>query len=597
MKSRPPALLGTAPRNGSAPRRVAIAVSGYSLALTLLILGPLLGPGYLLLRDAVSTPRSYLTDAALGLSDAAARAVPQDAVLAAASTVVDGGVLVKAILLACLWLTGTGTARMVRTLLPTATLGPQLVAITIALWNPYVAERLLQGHWSLLAGYAALPWTVCAAVAIRRGRRWGWFALAACAAAAGLTPTGALLTVATALTLLAAPGGASRTATRVAGSIALFLAASAPWLMATALSAGAAGEGSDPAGVAAFAARAEPGLATVGSLLGLGGVWNSAAVPNTRTSVFAVAGTVLLIAVVVAGLPALWRRRRNPVIGALAVLAALAVLGPAFGATAWGLSLGEWAVQAVPGAGLLRDAQKWVALAAPLYALAGAAAVMRKQFTPAWSAAAVLAVLLALPDLAWGVGGGLKPVQYPDSWKHVAAELSTDEGTGDVAVVPAGMFRKFDYSGGAPVLDPAPRMLPEDVLQTGELPVAGGKVAGEGTRAEHVESLLLAGGSAEDLAALGVRWVLVEQRTLGETGDSQKTLAQLENTYDDGELALYRVTGEVPADSAATSARVAVLLAHGLWLVLLTGGLGGAVLTVRVDERQIPLRKDRRNQA
>ena len=43
-----------------------------------LILGPLLGPGYLLLRDAVSTPRSYLTDSALGLTDAAARAVPQD---------------------------------------------------------------------------------------------------------------------------------------------------------------------------------------------------------------------------------------------------------------------------------------------------------------------------------------------------------------------------------------------------------------------------------------------------------------------------------------------------------------------------------------
>ena len=65
----------------------------------LLILGPLLGPGYLLLRDAVSTPRSYLTDSALGLTDAAARAVPQDASLATLSVVVDGGLVVKAILL------------------------------------------------------------------------------------------------------------------------------------------------------------------------------------------------------------------------------------------------------------------------------------------------------------------------------------------------------------------------------------------------------------------------------------------------------------------------------------------------------------------
>ncbi|WP_447396509.1 hypothetical protein, partial [Staphylococcus aureus] len=69
--------------------------AAYSLALALLILGPLLGPGYLLLRDAVSTPRSYLTDSALGLTDAAARAVPQDALIAALSTVIDGGLVVK----------------------------------------------------------------------------------------------------------------------------------------------------------------------------------------------------------------------------------------------------------------------------------------------------------------------------------------------------------------------------------------------------------------------------------------------------------------------------------------------------------------------
>lgn len=63
----------------------------YSAVGALLVAGPLLGPGYLLLRDAVSTPRSYPTDSALGLGDAAPRAVPQDALLAALSPVVDGG--------------------------------------------------------------------------------------------------------------------------------------------------------------------------------------------------------------------------------------------------------------------------------------------------------------------------------------------------------------------------------------------------------------------------------------------------------------------------------------------------------------------------
>lgn len=132
----------------------------WSLVLTVAVLGPfLVSPGYLLFRDAVSTPRSFLTDSALGLSDAAARAVPQDALLAWVSTVVDGGVAVTALLVASLWAAGWGAARLVAVVLPTSGTGARLVAATVAIWNPYVAERLLQGHWSLLAGYAALPWT------------------------------------------------------------------------------------------------------------------------------------------------------------------------------------------------------------------------------------------------------------------------------------------------------------------------------------------------------------------------------------------------------------------------------------------------------
>ena len=42
-------------------------VPGYALTLTVAVTAPLLAPGYLLHRDAVSTLRSHLSDAALGL--------------------------------------------------------------------------------------------------------------------------------------------------------------------------------------------------------------------------------------------------------------------------------------------------------------------------------------------------------------------------------------------------------------------------------------------------------------------------------------------------------------------------------------------------
>ena len=98
----------------------------YALVLTLLVTAPLLGPGYLLLRDAVSTPRSYLSDSALGLSEAAPRALPQDFAVALASGLVDGGVVVKVLLVLGLFSAGWGTARHL--LLPAFALGAPFAA-------------------------------------------------------------------------------------------------------------------------------------------------------------------------------------------------------------------------------------------------------------------------------------------------------------------------------------------------------------------------------------------------------------------------------------------------------------------------------------
>lgn len=586
---------------GGVRERVVAAV--YSAALALLVVGPLLGPGYLLLRDAVSTPRSYPTESALGLGDAAPRAVPQDGLLAAVSTVVDGGIVVKAILVAALWAAGYGAAVLTRELLG-ARLAAQLVAVTVAVWNPYVAERLLQGHWSLLTGYAALPWIVVAAYRIRTGARGGWAMLAGALAAAGLTPTGALLAGITAAVTVGWR--------RLPGSMALVVAASAPWLVATALSGGGA-EPSDPAGIAAFAARAEPWLGTLGSLAGLGGIWNGDAIPDSRTTPIAFLATLLLLAVVAAGMRTVLTdgaggRDSLAIRRALVALAGAAVVLPALAATGWGMAAMEWLVVNVPGAGLLRDTQKYAALAVPAYALCAPAAcgALARTLSRAddvapqpenalgtpnpptshpsrtsltlIAAALIAALTLPLLDLAWGVGGALRPVHYPAGWEVVAQRV---DAPGDIAVLPGGMFRKFPYSGPAPVLDPAPRLLPNDVLQTGELPVRGRTVAGEGTRAREVESLLLRGGDAADLAALGVGWVLVERTTPGPLGDSETTLAQLNPVYTDDHLALYRVPGAVTGDHVAPVRRWTAVAAHLIWAALLLGAPVAALVLRR----------------
>ncbi|MFC4123741.1 hypothetical protein [Nocardia rhizosphaerae] len=713
-------------------------VAGYCAVLALIIVGPLAGSGYLLLRDAVSTPRSYLTDSALGLGAAAPRAVPQDAMLAVLSPFVDGGLLVKTILLVALWAAGYGAAVLVRDVLH-APAAAQLVAATIALWNPFVAERLLQGHWSLLAGYAALPWTAVAAARLRRrppafrhrepttrvdsahatvadddirdsasaatdptvpaipptrpsqsketgqraasrgaasarpladsapprhgtgasapatttvppqdgtstridgpsrrGTVGAWAALVASFAAAGLTPTGSLLAAVIGLALVGWR--------RFPAALLLWFATCAPWLTATALGSGA--EPSDPAGVTAFAARAEPWLGTLGSLAGLGGIWNSEAVPASRTTPLAFLGTLLLLVIVALGARTVWASGRDG--RTLLVIACVAVVLPALGATGAGIAVGEWLVVHVPGAGLLRDTQKYVALALPAYALcAGAACLavtgrLRRERTGsggrvagddrAWSppatssptddhgpdsrarhaatadpfvpasdreveagqpmdmtsdadrratgvsvAAALLIALLVLPlaDLAWGVGGQMRAVHYPAGWGQVAARI---DGPGDVAVLPTGMFRVFPYSGTAPVLDPAPRILPNDVLQTGELLVRGHAVTGEGNRARTIEEALLRGADPTAIADLGVGWILLERTTPGPHGDSERTLAATELVYEDQHLALYRIASPTSTDTATPTQRRLSTAAHTLWAALLLGSLIAATL-------------------
>src|ERR1700742_3672950 len=236
---------------------------GYALVLALLVLAPLLGPGYLLLRDAVSTPRSYLSDGALGLT-APPRATPQDFAVALASHLLDGGVVVKALLLAGLWLAGWGAGRLVHAALPATGMAGQFVAAPLAIWNPYVAERLLQGHWSLLVGYGCLPWIAATMLALRatgNNACSGFFGLAFWIALAGLTPTGLLLAATVALFCVAAPGAGRSRWLCAATAAGAALVAALPWLTASALGPPL---GTDKAATAlavtAFAPRAEPGL-------------------------------------------------------------------------------------------------------------------------------------------------------------------------------------------------------------------------------------------------------------------------------------------------------------------------------------------------
>src|SRR6202048_4753644 len=546
----------------------------YALWLALLVTAPLLAPGYLLLRDAVATPRSYLSDSAMGLSEAAPRALPQDFVVALATGLVDGGLVVKMLLVTGLFLAGWGAARLAATVVPDAGVAGQFVAVTIAIWNPYIAERLLQGHWSLVVGYGCLPWVATTMLQLRTS------GAAACAgvcvlvfwsALAGLTPTGLMLAATVAVTCVFAPG--SGRPRRWCAAIGLGAAAlvALPWLTAAAVAGSLSSTQAE--GVSASAARAEPGLGTLGTLATLGGIWNADAVPASRTTLFAVIAAVVLLGVVALGLPTLVRR---PVAVPLLILTAVAVAVPAAMATGPGMAAVEATIRTLPGLGVVRGAQKWVARAVPAYSLAGAAAVvtLRRRIPAATTALICCAALVATwRDLAGGVGGKWAAVYYPQAWPAVSALINADPRP--VAVLPIDSMRRFAWAGDAPVLDPLPRWGRADVLTTGDRTIEGRTVPGEGNRARDVQQLLQTGADRAKLAAAGVGWVVVESS--GATGHSPPTLA-LPVAYHDEDLTLYRVGGDHPHPPG----RGIVLAAHWVWLsALMLGGLFALGLRLR----------------
>ncbi|MDI6102603.1 hypothetical protein QLQ12_28675 [Actinoplanes sp. NEAU-A12] len=531
--------------------------------MTAVVLAPLVLPGYVLRYDMVFVPRQPLNWEMLAPADSLPRAVPVDAVVAAANLVMPGWLLQRIALVAIVYLAALGAAR----LLPTARLLPRVVAALAYAWTPYLAERLLLGQWALLLAYACLPWLVIAARDLRDGRRGALPRLVIAAAPAALTPTGGLIALATVAVLLPL----RRRAT--AAALAAVTALNAPWL-AAALT-GPAGGASDPEGVAQFAARAENWAGSWTALAGTGGIWNAQTVPASRESVLVPVVTVLLLAAAVPGLLEL-RRRWAGAADRLFVLAAGGFLLAVAGVVAPAAVLLEWAVVHVPGAGLLRDGQKFLIPYALVLALGFAlgaellAARLDRAVDPAagrvvLAGAALLPVVL-LPDLAFGVSGQLRPVRYPADWAVVAERVA--ERPGEVLSLPFEGYQRYGWTDDVVVRDPAPRFLNAPVLINDALRVGAVTVDGESPRAASVGALLAAGQPA---AAAGTRWVLVRR---GSGEPAARVLAGLRLTHDGTYLQLWEnpsAPGEVRV--AGTGRRTVALAAHVSAGLIVTGAV------------------------
>src|SRR5439155_3395688 len=370
---------------------------------------------------------------ALGLGSGSPRAVPLDALVALCEHLLNGAVVGRIALAVPLLLVGWGSRR----LFGSGTLAAQLLVAGLAVWNPFVVERLALGHWALLWAYGTLPWLVRAASRMRTdGGVASFSAMTCCVAACSITPTGGLIGAATAVAV-----AASRASKRTLAVVSVVLLLQLPWLLPALAS--AAGATSDPRAVSAFGARSERPGGGLLSLLGLGGIWDSDVTPTSRSGVLGYVTTALIVVVIcVGGLDAA-RRLGATTARRLGAIAGCAVLLAAASSLPGGVAVVRWAVRAIPGAGLLRDSQKWLLPFVLVAVLCAGAAIERLARVP-WrlpvAIGAAALPLLVLPDGARTLSVPLDPVRYPADWRTIASHI---HGGGDVLVLPFTSYRQF----------------------------------------------------------------------------------------------------------------------------------------------------------
>ena len=551
-----PAAISPASQTGLSRNRLTRALSAHGpaaavgLALGLLALGPGIGRGFLLSYDMVFVPSPPFSSALLGLNGGPARAVPSDAMITVAARVLPADIAQKLILLLIFAAACSGAAALLAAGYrgSRGTRAPVLACLASGVfytWNPFVAERLLIGQWALLLGYAALPWVLremCTGpVRIRWGRLLVCLLPAAVGGFAALIVTGLAVVPAS-----LARGSAAQRCRRLAVAVAMLGLLSLPWLIPSVL----VPVHTDPAGASLFAARADTPFGRAGSLALLSGIWNSQTVPRG----YGGAGSffwLLVVACAVACYVLLARPQRGWT--GLGSAAAVGLVIAAIGVTSPTRALLHGLVAVWPGIAVLRDGQQFVAALALLEAVglgAGVARLLgivrppinrrssRHGGEPAAAALAVLAMLaplVLLPGLAWGLAGRLRPVEYPADWLAARQLIDKSPHSGSVLILPWAAYRRYGWDNNEAVYDPWNKLLSREVISNDGLQVGSKSLAQESAASIRLNRIVTGHGPLTGpLRSAGVRFVVV----------------------DAGPLLTAQPTGQAAQDSLATHVRL-----------------------------------------
>lgn len=528
--------------------------TGWFALLGLLVLGPLLRPGYLLLLDAPTGPDlSWPSPFPLSSEGLITPHVPA-AALARITGLISTQLPNKLLIFLCVFVGGMGIYRFATVTLKLSVV-PAVASATFFVINPFVYDRLLAGQLLLTAAYALMPWALPTLAAVARGQDRGE-AFRGIAWVAGITivdiHVGGMMLLALVIALLLSPRPLlARIGLSVLAPV-LLIGVNMFWILPAAL-AGTA-ELLGPSDLLAYAPRPHS-VAILPRALLLHGFWRTEfATPLSEHTELFLATFLPVMGISVGGLLVAVRnpywRRLAVGLAVVCLIALILGMGTSFPVTA---GLTRLLYEHVPGYSIYREPQKWIGLLALGYAIffgVGVAAVQtfwrgRAGRLRVLVAGAVLLPLLATPLVMWGFTGTAAVSQFPDAWER--ARQITADGDGKLLFFPWNLYQPLPFADNRIIANPAEHYFDISVLVSGDTGFAKEATTEPfDPRDRYISELL---GYRHRLRALGhlvaplgVRYVALAKVADASLYGFLRRQRDLQEVFDSPDLVLYRNT-------------------------------------------------------
>lgn len=502
------------------------------MLLALLVLGPLLRPGFVLTLDMVFTPNIRLTDITTS-------SYLFYATLHVLNFIFPADLLQKIILFAILFLSGFGMYRLSIAMFGSirrsdnASLhfGAYLAAV-FCMVNPYTYSRFMAGQFAVLLGYSLLSFFVMSLIKLlakpcwRQGVKTGILtALIGIVSIHSLGLVAVLLSIACALAAWCDRQDLPKLRdTFLATGIALgvFVALSCNWLVPLAI-----GHSTTATAIADFTANDDQAFVTLGNgyagrlanVVRLQGFWTEAThtflMPQDHIAGWGII-VLVLWALVIIGVCRSWRSGWHFLVSWLLLSTVLAIF------IATGAFQGLFAH--LPLLHGFREPHKFAGLIALSYALfagQGVAAILERtrQKSQALQFTAIFLIVILPVTLThtmfWGFAGQLQPVLYPATWTSMNQRLNIDSDNFQVLFLPWHQYMYFRFADRI-IASPAASFFDKPTLTSNDLEFKGASTNFPDARKTLISEQILPAaqtttGLGAQLVPFGIKYILLDK--------------------------------------------------------------------------------------